>query len=154
MQAGEICRRDVVTTLAETPVVEVSRLMRKLHVGSVVLIEEHDAIKKPVGIITDRDLVLEVLTLEVNPQKLLAADLVRGDLIFCSYRDDIWQCMRVMQSHGIRRLPIVDHRLSLIGIITLDDIIDVLVTQLGELSRTISSEQNREKFSRQDIKNY
>ncbi len=151
MQAGEVCKRDVVTAAADMPVVEIAQLMRKQHVGSIVIVDEKDTISKPVGIITDRDLVLEVLALKVDPLKLLVSDLMSDDIIFKNYNDDIWHCMQVMKSNGIRRLPIVDHRQSLIGIITLDDVIDVLITQLGELSRTISNEQYREKSTRQRI---
>lgn len=148
MQIGEICNRDVVTADPEATAADLAKIMLGRHVGSVIIVEKADAGLRPVGIVTDRDLVLQVTARGLDPGATTAGDIMNGEPVVTQHSAGILDTMRRMRSHGIRRLPIVDHNQMLIGIVTLDDLIDVIVGELGELSSTIASGQYKEALYR------
>ena len=80
MRIGEICTRSVVTCGRDTSVLELAQLMRDHHVGAVIVVDEHEGKLAPVGVVTDRDLVVEVMAKGVNPDLLRAGDLIVRDL--------------------------------------------------------------------------
>ena len=76
MAVGEICNREVVLTEKTLSVVDAAQLMRKHHVGDLVVVEERDGRKHPAGIVTDRDIVVEVVAAGVNPESLKVGDIM------------------------------------------------------------------------------
>lgn len=147
MKVGEICQRNVVTAVPTTGVTEIARIMLQKHVGSVVIIEsETDA--RPVGIVTDRDIVLQVLAENLDPGETRACDIMTSEVVTTYLSTGVLETMRHMRSNGVRRIPVVDQNQKLVGILALDDLIDVIVSELGELSNTISSGQYKEKLHR------
>lgn len=146
MKIGEICTRQVVTMTKDANAYELSYLMAKEHVGSVIIVEQAAAGYQPIGIVTDRDVVLQVTAKKLDPESTTAQDLMTGELVTGYLAWGITETMRHMHRHGIRRLPIVDHNQLLVGIVTIDDLIDVVMSELGELSETITSGQYKERL--------
>lgn len=146
MPISDICNTKVVTVDKDATIVEAARLMRDRHVGCVVVTEE---IKKgtllPVGMITDRDLVLEIMAIEADPRHLTAGDIVIRSIITVRDNDGIWETLHRMRTHGIRRVPVVDGAGALTGIVSADDMIELIAKELKELSKLIAVEQRHER---------
>jgi CBS domain-containing protein len=145
MPISDICNTRVVRVNKEAPIGEVARLMREHHVGSVVVTEEVRGKHIPTGIITDRDLVLEILAPEADPDNLSAGDILIHSPIVAEENDGIWETLHRMRAHGIRRLPVVDREGALTGIVTADDMIELIAEEMKELAKMIAVEQRREK---------
>lgn len=145
MPIGEICVRDVVVAGPETPVREAAQLMAKHHVGNLVVVREESlGHVVPVGIITDRDIVRNVVAQELDEALFTLGDLLSRDVITVPEDMGVFECMQQMRLNGIRRMPVVDASGSLVGIISLDDLIQLLAEEMSELSKLIVREQARE----------
>lgn len=148
MSLSEICNRSVVVTLAKTSVEEASRLMREHHVGSLVVVDESARGRRPIGIITDRDVVVEVVAAGVAPTTVTVGEIMGPELVSAREEDEPWDTIQVMKDRGVRRIPVVGSDGLLVGIVTVDDLLELIADQLDGLAEVISSEQNRETRSR------
>jgi CBS domain-containing protein len=148
MTVGSVCNREVVFVTRATAVPEAARLMREYHVGDLVVIEERNGRRLPVGIVTDRDLVIEVLAAGVEPDRVCVGDVMSGELVQAGEDDDLLDTIRRMREHGVRRLPVVDAGGALTGILSVDDLIDLLAEQVTDLAGLIGREQRRERATR------
>ncbi len=144
MPIGEICNREVVIAFATESAAEAAKLMRQYHVGDVVIVEERDGRRVPVGIVTDRDLVIEVMAKEVDPALFRMADLVTRELATAREQDGVYETIQRMRVHGVRRMPVVDKDGALVGIVTLDDLIALLAEEMNALARITRREQEVE----------
>ncbi len=145
MSIGEFCTRKVVVAEKDTGIVELAQLMRKNHVGNVVVIEKHVDRVLPLGIITDRDIVVKAIAEEVDLESLSAADIMSTTLITAKQKDGLWDTLQLMQSQGIRRLPVVSDEGFLEGILTVDDLIELLADELVILSKITGRGQRFEE---------
>jgi CBS domain-containing protein len=148
MPIGELAIRQVVVARRDTPVMDAAKLMRQYHVGDIVVTDELDGKRLPVGIVTDRDIVLEVLAQDVDATKLSVGDIMSRDLITVREYEGVFQTIQLMRAKGARRAPVVDERGALIGIVSADDFVELLADELSELSKLISREQKREAEAR------
>ncbi len=148
MTIGLICNRDTVIARRDDAISTVARLMRVHHVGSVVVVEDAPEGIKPVGIVTDRDLVVEILAAEVDAQTVTAGDVMTHELVSAREHDGIWVTLKRMRNQGIRRLPVVDDRGVLIGLVSADDLLDLLAGELTDLVRLTGREREREILKR------
>jgi len=148
MKVGEICRREVVTAARGTSVAALARLMRDRHVGSVLVVEGSAACSRPLGIVTDRDLVVEVLAAEVDLEAVTAGDLMGGDLLAVDESASVTDVVELMRARGVRRAPVVDGGGWLAGIVSADDLLRRLADELCDLARLVEREQRREAVTR------
>ena len=144
MTAGEVCNRTVVFTRPETSIVDAVGLMKAHHVGAVVVVREPDGERVPIGILTDRDVALAVDRLLRLPH-LRVTDVMSVELVTSSERESLYDVLKKMQSHGIRRPPVVNDRGGLEGILTFDDVIGVLSEELTDPVKLVAKEQMRER---------
>jgi CBS domain-containing protein len=138
MSIREFCIRDVVCTTRTSTITQVAALMREHHVGDVIVVDDDGKRKVPVGILTDRDIVVAIVAADVDPRTLSVGDLLLRPLV--TVRDDksYADTVRLMSEHGVRRLPVVAADGSLFGVISIDDILRQLaapLAALGELPR-------------------
>lgn len=152
MNAGELCNRQVVIAHADLNVVEAARRMREEHVGDLVVVEPVTGPNgeivgnEPVGIITDRDLVVEVLAGNIEwARSLEVSDVMTIELVTAREDEDPSSVLRKMRAHGVRRMPIVNEEGTLEGILTYDDLLEWLVEELGGLVAVVNSEQKEER---------
>ena len=115
MSVGQYCNRQVVTTEKTTEIREIARLMRHHHVGTIVVVERRDDAEYPVGIVTDRDLVVEVLAQNLSPETVTVSDVMSGKLLVAREEDNFWRTLDRMSAKGVRRLPVVDGKGALTG---------------------------------------
>lgn len=144
MTAGEVCNRQVVITRADAAVVDAARLMRTQHVGDLVVVKDPNGERFPIGILTDRDVALSVERLLRLPH-LRVADVMSVDLVTAPERENLNEVLKKMQSHGVRRLPIVNERGGLEGILTFDDVLELLSEELTDMAKLVAREQKRER---------
>ena len=119
--------------------------MRKYHVGNVVVAAWEDQDRVPVGILTDRDIVVEVLAVEVDVRSVNSGDVMSADLLTAGEEEDLLECLRRMKGRGVRRVVVVDDAGRLAGILTLDDIVEIIAEQMAEISGLIQKEQRMER---------
>lgn len=148
MTVGEICNREVTIVERHEPVLLAAQLMREHHVGDVVVVEQEGDCVRPVGIVTDRDIVLELVAKSVDVKSVTVGDVMSSDLLTASEEDDIGFLLEQMQARGVRRVPVVDDKGSLAGIVTVDDLVDILAEQLAMLVNLVQRESKHEQASR------
>ena len=148
MHIGEICTVQTVYCKRDESVQGAALLMRKHHVGDLVVVDETDGERIPVGIVTDRDIVVSVIALGLDPASLLVGDIMSDDLLTTSENDDVYETIERMRFRGIRRVPVVNSAGSLTGIVSADDLLEFLAEEMGELSRISSHQQAQEKRAR------
>lgn len=147
MRTGDICKRGVIVARRSTPLNDIAQLMRKNHVGSVVIVEDADA-KRPVGIVTDRDLVVEVMAPGLDPNKVVAGDIMTSSPAVARKDEDALWSLKTMRDRGIRRLPVVDDAGALVGIIALDDLVEHVGVALGDIVQALGTERSVENWRR------
>lgn len=146
---GEICTREVVFTTRDATVATAAKLMRHHHVGSLVVVERLNGGKRlPVGIVTDRDIVMELTAMDLDPDAITVGDIMGEPLVTARESEGLLETMEIMRYKGVRRLPIVGADGQLTGIVTIDDLLEVLAEQLTELARVVAREQARESTAR------
>lgn len=148
MAVGEICNREVVIAQKALSVVDAAQLMRKHHVGDLVVVEEKNGRRHPVGIVTDRDIVVEVVAAGVNPDALKVGDIMGPEVATVRESEGLFEALRYMRDKGVRRMPVVDRDDGLVGILTLDDLLSLLAEEMTELAKLVSHERQREAVSR------
>lgn len=148
MSVGELCNREVVIACPEENLLEAARLMRRYHVGDLIVVEGAGS-KVPVGILTDRDIVVEVVAQEVDPANVSVADVMSQPLFSVREGDELTGTIERMRHLGVRRAPVVDESGTLVGILTLDDVLEELAELLANLVSLTGRERKREADLRQ-----
>jgi CBS domain-containing protein len=108
MRVGEYCNREVVVVEEEKSVTEAAAIMRQYHVGDVVICKAKYGKQIPVGIITDRDIALEIVAKGTDPDSIRVGEAMSFDLTTVNEHDDLMHVIEVMRDKGIRRVDIVD----------------------------------------------
>lgn len=148
MTIGTICNRDTVFTTRNSSIVDAAQLMRDHHVGDLVVVDEQAGRRVPVGIVTDRDLVIEILARQVEPGSVTIGDIMSGELVTARESDGLFDTLQRMRAKGVRRVPVVDAGGALAGIVAVDDFLDLLAEEISALARLVSREQARERTAR------
>ena len=147
MQIEEICSRIVVVALPATTVHEGARLLREHHVGALVVIDSRQN-SRPLGVVTDRDMVVEVLAMGIDPAKLAVEDLMSRNVVSVNASEGVLETIRLMQSEGVRRVVVVDDAGALVGIVSFNDLVPYVSEALAGLSAAITGAQDRERETR------
>jgi len=148
MLLKEVYTPDVVCCSRDTDALTAAGMMRHRHVGAVVVVNDIDEDRTPVGIITDRDLVVEVLAESRDPRDTRVASLVRKPVVMAHETEETGAVIERMRSHGVRRVPVVDHKGVLVGIVTLDDLLAQFVEEAAALVQTSRRELQEERHQR------
>ncbi|MDP3252760.1 MAG: CBS domain-containing protein [Hydrogenophaga sp.] len=147
MQVGSVCSREIVTVDAQSSVAEAASLMREHHVGAVVVTQQAASSVHVCGIVTDRDLVIRVLT-DPNANRLdPVSQCAQGSLAVLLEDDGLEEAVEAMKQRGVRRLLVKDANDRLTGVLSLDDLIKVFSVQLAGLSNAIQVGLTQERRS-------
>lgn len=144
MPIGEICNRDTVIVKRDDTVLEAAKLMRQHHVGDVVVVEERDGATIPVGIVTDRDLVVEIMATGLDPGVITVGDIMEQELVTVKESVGIFEAIQYMRSKTVRRLPIVNEKSELIGILSLDDLLELLSEEMLAIAKLVNYQRQKE----------
>lgn len=148
MRIADICTRNVVHVSADISVREAAETMRERHVGALVVVEQPNGERFPIGIATDRDIAISVVAAGIDVNALTIGDVMSRDLATCQSDDTVFAAILTMRERGVRRLPVLAVDGSLAGIVAADDIFASLGAHLSELGRALMSEQIRETRTR------
>ena len=108
--------------------------MRKHHVGDLVVVERMDGKRRPIGVVTDRDLVVTVMAKGVDPTVINVSELMGPEVATVAEGDELEAAIERMRAFGYRRMPVVSGGGELVGVVTLDDAFDALTAQLCSLA--------------------
>lgn len=144
MKVGQYCKRSVISIAGSADVAEAAKLMRDQHVGLLVVHKQGDDGRKPTGVITDRDIVVQVIARGVDAHSVTVDDAMTRQPLIANESDELSDALQAMRLAGIRRVPVVDIRGTLTGIIALDDAIALITGLLCDISGSIKSEQRQE----------
>lgn len=139
MPIGDYCEREVVTVRPGISVREAARVMRKDGVGCLVVVQRGH----PTGIVTDRDLALQILPRGQDPDGVKVDDVMSRPVITIPESAPVAQAGRVMRANALRRLPVVDGRGKLVGIVTSDDVFQLIAGELSRLRDAIAPQRPR-----------
>lgn len=145
---GESCVRDVATVDRDTSVAGVAVSMRERHVGSVIVVDDRDGVTIPVGVVTDRDIVVGVVAAGLDPAAVTAGELVQRPVTTVPADADYVETVRLMAVAGVRRLPVVDAAGGLVGIVAVDDVLRALAAPLTALADLATREIRYEAATR------
>lgn len=148
MSISSICNHNVVTVSPDADIGTGARLLRETHVGMLVVTETHNRLDVPMGVVTDRDLVVEVLAQGVAPESLRISDIMSRDPKTVHEDNSLELTLRLMAKHGVRRLVVIKADGSLTGVISIDDIFRRLATYFSHISEAVHFEQYEETHRR------
>jgi signal-transduction protein with cAMP-binding, CBS, and nucleotidyltransferase domain len=148
MRIADLCQRDIVTCDPAQSSDVLAAMMRECHVGDLIVVQQLDGRQTPVGIITDRDLVLKVLAPGLDPASVTASDLM-NPVSTITENELVYDAVWAMRRRGCRRLPVTDSQGGLVGLVSVDDLTQFLAEELTELAR-VSPLQRRLESERLD----
>jgi CBS domain-containing protein len=137
---GEICSKPALTVAPDTTVQEAAHRMATRRVGALVVV---DAERRPRGVITDRDIVVGVVAAGKDPAAVRVTQLTRRRAVVIDEDAGIFDAARLLSRRGVRRLPVVDRAGKLVGLISLDDLLILLGSEMGHIASALASELGR-----------
>lgn len=143
MNIGAICSRETIIAQPKQTVLEGASLMLRFNVGSLLIVATDQKGNKPVGIVTDRDIVLKIVASELNAGEVKLEDIMSSKLLIANESDDVYETLVKMRSKVVRRIPVVDNEGYLKGILTIDDILEFFSNEMGEIVRLFRKEQGK-----------
>ncbi len=148
-KVSEYCNHEPVTAKGSYGLLDAAGLMRDNHVGSVIVVEESRGIRRPIGILTDRDIVVEVLAQTDRQLHLVRVDdVMTTAVVQVQDTDDLSDAIVTMRAKGIRRVPVVSSNGSLVGVLSFDDVLDYVRDELNDLTHLVGRERSRERHER------
>lgn len=148
MSIIDICNRDIITIGRDDTVSQAAKLMRQHHVGDVlVTVKKHDKLE-PVGIVTDRDVVVEIVAPGLDPNVITVGDIMLPSLFTIKEDAGVFDAIKLMTSKGVRRLPVLGKDDALVGIVTLDDLFLMMSKEFCSFAKLLTKEQENEASKR------
>lgn len=148
MNVGTYCRHRVITVDTKADLCEAARVMREEHVGMLVAVDADAQPPRPLGVLTDRDIVVQVVAREADPRAIKVGDAMTRDPLTVRETELLTLVSERMRSHGVRRVPVVNDQGTLVGIIAADDILDIAAVLITNLSDCTHREQRTEARTR------
>jgi CBS domain-containing protein len=134
MLAKEVMKTEVVTISPSAPITEAALSMREEDIGALVVVNDEG---RPAGIITDRDIVVSVVADSKNPVEISVEDVMSRQLIVVQEDTSIFEILKILAKNNIRRVPVM-RRGKLVGIVSVDDLVVVITTELSNLAVALS----------------
>ncbi len=145
MTVGTICQRRVITVRKTEELTHAAELMREHHIGYLVVVELDlaDGLARPIGVLTDRDIVVTVVARAADPRALTAGDVMTQQPVTVADSDSVEKALEEMRRIGVRRVPVVGRRGELVGVLSLDDVLETLA---GEVQNLVGSVRNERRI--------
>jgi CBS domain-containing protein len=147
MDIFDFCRCELLTVRSSDEVLTAARLMREKHVGYLVVVDQVEPGKhpRPAGVLTDRDIVVAVVAEAIDPARVSVGDIMTRAPVTVNGTDSPEQAARTMRRAGVRRLPVVGQQGELVGVVSLDDVLEYLAGELQSVAVAIRHEQQVER---------
>lgn len=142
MDIGRICNRNVITVREGDELTLAARLMREKHVGYLVVVKPDLAGGGvvPVGVVTDRDITVAVVAKAIDPRSVRVGDVMTPQPAVVDEESSVATALQIMRRVGARRLPVIAHSGALVGVLSLDDVLDALAGELTDVAGLIRQE--------------
>jgi len=134
MNVADCCNRAVATISPDQTVQTAAEVMRRHHVGDLVVAEGELGRQTPLGVITDRDLVVEVMAAELTPRDLLVKDILTEELLVVQEDKNLLDVLDLMRARGVRRVPVINDHNLLVGILAMDDVLELSARMLENMA--------------------
>jgi CBS domain-containing protein len=144
----DICKRDVVTLGRDDTVSHAAKLMRQQHIGDVLVTVKKHGKLEPIGIVTDRDIVIEIIAPGLDPNVITVGDIMQPNLFTVKEDAGVFDAIKIMTSKGVRRLPVIKKDGALAGIITLDDLFLMMAKEFCSFAKLLTKQQKNEALKR------
>jgi CBS domain-containing protein len=144
---GKICNRNVTYIDETADIHKVAELMSQSHVDAIVVIETRNDIKKPIGLVTDRDIIVKVLAKEISHENFKINDIMSREMICFRENEEVMDTLRIMSMEGVRRVPVVSKEGDLVGILSIEDLFELLADEFSNLVMLFCRQQRYEKES-------
>jgi CBS domain-containing protein len=149
MNVGQICQRHAITVTPTDELRTAAKLMREHHIGFlVVAAPAPEGEREPIGVITDRDIVVSTIALGVDPDSVSVGDVMTCNPTVALVEDSVADALSQMRHRGVRRLPVVGDYGKLVGVVSLDDILRQRADEIGAAAAVIAKGQQRESCVR------
>lgn len=143
MNIGDIRTPHVVITHPAQPLAAAARLMREHQVGALVVLEPHDPDRRPIGLLTDRDIVRGQLARQADLHCLTVGDVMSSNPLCLGVEMSLADGIDALNARAVRRAPVTDRNGMLVGIVTLDDLLPAVAAELHELAKLFKSQTHR-----------
>lgn len=144
MNIGEVCSREVYIFKAEEPLSNAVAEMMKRHIGAIVVVETEPDRVRPVGIVTDRDVIRGQISLKKELSTLTLGEVMTSAPLTVTEATGIPEAIERMRARGVRRAPVVNDSGDLVGIVSLDDLLPLVAEELDALARLVGNQAGRE----------
>lgn len=148
MKVGATCRRSPIAIASIESITAAAQLMREQHVGFLVVYQLGDDLRRPIGVLTDRDIIVGVIAKKVDPEALRVDDLMTRQPLVANDNEDLSDVLQAMRLAGIRRVPVVDARGALVGVVSIDDVFDIITGFMCDITGAVQNEQRMERRAR------
>lgn len=139
MSVGRICTREVILADQDETTAEAARRMQSNNVGTLVIIDRDD--RRPLGLITDRDITMRVVAEGQHPDETLVRDILTDDPVTVVESTPIEDALSKMRSHGRRRVLVTGGDGALVGLLAMDDILELLAEEMAEIGELIERQE-------------
>ncbi|MBW4051792.1 MAG: CBS domain-containing protein [Proteobacteria bacterium] len=141
MDIGKICNRNVITVREADELTLAARLMREKHIGYLIVVKPSlNGTASPVGVITDRDIVVAVVAKEADPRSLKVGDVMTRQPAVVEEGTSVGTALQLMRRIGVRRMPVIGGAGMLVGVLSIDDVLDTLAGELMDIAGSIRQE--------------
>jgi predicted transcriptional regulator len=151
MKVGDICKRAVIAIDNSMDINAAAEVMRQHHIGFLIVYRSGDELRRPIGVLTDRDIVIEVVAKKVDPASVTVNDLMAQQPLVATETEELGDVLQAMRIAGIRRVPVTDMRGALVGVIAIDDVLDLITGFMCDITGSVKSEQRQERRSRSNV---
>jgi CBS domain-containing protein len=143
MNIGQLCNRNPITVQRTDELIRAAQLMREKHIGYLVVVDPEIAEQslRPVGVLTDRDIVVSVVARETDARALRVGDVMTQQPVTIAATEPVEKALREMRRIGVRRMPVVGQRGELVGVLSLDELLEVLAGELQNVAGSIRNER-------------
>lgn len=149
MNVGSICNRRIISISPQLDVQAAAELMRQEHIGFLVVVpEDPRGPQPPLGVLTDRDIVVAVVAKRADPVALKVGDIMSIQPVVVAESDAVDLALRTMRKAGVRRLPVVNNRGEVIGVLSLDDLLEFVAREMDSLSGAVRNGRQIEGATR------
>ncbi len=144
MNAGTLCQRLFVTVRPTDEILQAAQLMRQKHVGYLVVTDAVGASAPPIGVLTDRDIVITVVARALEPGSVRVADIMTTRPVTVGEDTPLQDALQLMREARVRRLPVLDAQGALAGVLSLDDILQAFASDAQNVAAAIREERQVE----------
>ena len=143
MPIAEICQKKIAVLDRRETVAQAAKVMRERHVGDVIVTDSVN--DSPIGILTDRDIVVGLIAMGIPPDSVSVGDVMTPSLVTIREDQGVYEAIQVMERYGVKRLPVMDKSDQLIGIVSSNDLMELLGREMIALSKLNERQKNRER---------